>query len=88
MVDGTNGTNSDASYSLFEVMARGFHWNVKRSDIGGFFSDIKIIGGIGGIQITKNVAMEATFFVDSLKEMKKALAHDKECIDSRVIHGM
>lgn len=69
-------------------MARGFPWTVKRADVGEFFDDIKIVGGIDGIDIKKNRAMEATFFVDSVEELKKALAHNKQHIGTRMIYGM
>lgn len=86
---GSNGNNSNSSNNgLYEVMARGFPWNVKRSDVGAFFSDMKILGEIDGIHIRKNGAMEATFFVDSFEEMQKALEHDKQSFGTRIIHGM
>lgn len=81
-------TELSSDNGLREVLARGFPWNIKRMDVGEFFSDINIIGGIDGIQIKKYGAMEATFFVDSDDELQKALLHNKQLIDSRMIYGM
>lgn len=87
--DGIDETESSSDDNgLREVLARGFPWTVKRVDVGEFFADVKIVGGIDGIQIRKDGAMEATFFVDSDEELQKALAHNKSLIDTRMIYGM
>lgn len=83
-----NGTEVSSDNGLREVLARGFPWNVKRVDVGEFFSDINIVGGIDAIDIRKDGAMEATFFVDSDEELQKALSHNKQFVDSRMIYGM
>lgn len=70
------------------IMARGFPWNVKPADVCTFFQNIRIVGGINGIQIRRNVAMEAEFSVLSIEDVRKALARDKDRIDSRTIHGL
>lgn len=69
-------------------MARGFPWNVKQTDVAMFFHNVHILGGSCGITIKKNLAMEATFYVQSMDDVRKALAHDKDRIDFRVIHGI
>lgn len=84
----SNDIDSNSNDGLYEVMARGFVWNVKRSDVGEFFSNVKILGGIDGIDIRKNGAMEATFFVESVEEVQKAIALDQRFIGNRKIYGM
>lgn len=69
------------------IMARGFSWNVKQSDIAKFFQNIHILGGSSAIVITKNNAMEATFAVNTSEDLQKALARDKHRCDLRTIHG-
>lgn len=76
-----------ADNGLREVLARGFPWTVKRVDVGEFFADVNIVGGINGIDIRKDGAMEATFFVNSDKELQQALLHNKQLIGSRMIFG-
>lgn len=85
---GSNDIDLNSNDGLYEVMARGFVWNVRRSDVGDFFSNVKILGGVEGIVIRKNGAMEATFFVDSVEEAQKALSYNQRCIGTRKIYGM
>lgn len=73
---------------MYKILARGFKWHVRPEDISSFFRNVNIIGGNNGIHITKNVAMEATFFVSTKEDLNKALAHNKHQIDSRTIYGM
>lgn len=72
---------------LHTILARGFPWDVKPCDVGVFFQNIRILGGIAGITITKNGAMEARFAVCSSDDMLKALARDGRQINSRTIYG-
>lgn len=73
---------------VYRILARGFPWQVKPEDVTTFFRNVNIVGGVNGIHIRKNVAMEATFFVNSKEDLNKALSHDKLKVDSRTIHGM
>lgn len=61
---------------------------MKHVNVGEFFADVNNIGGIGGIDIRRDCAMEATFFVDSDEELHQALLHNKQLIGSRMINGM
>lgn len=72
---------------LHEILARGFPWKVKPADVRAFFPDVNIFGGAKGINIIKKNAMEATFYVNSKDEVRKAIARDGKQIDGRVIHG-
>lgn len=81
----TNSLHSNVD--VYRILARGFPWQVKREDVDRFFQNVSIVGGVNGINLKKNVAMEATFFVASKDGLRKALAHDKRQIDSRTIHG-
>lgn len=72
---------------LHEILARGFPWRVTQSDVQAFFANVKMFGGYDGIKIRRNVAMEATFYVDSKNEVHKAMSRDKKQFDSRIIHG-
>lgn len=81
-------TESSSDNGLREVLARGFPWTVKRVDVGDFFADVNIIGGVEGIDIRKDGAMEAVFFVDSDDQLQRALLHNKQLIGSRMIYGM
>lgn len=73
---------------LGAILAVGFAWKVTKADIIAFFADVDIIGGNDGIQIRKNGAMEAVFFVYTKVDVQNALAHDKRSDGSRRIHGM
>ena len=85
MYGSTNSLQTDGG--VYRILARGFPWQVKPEDVGRFFQNVSIVGGISGIHIKRNGAMEATFFVTSKDGLHKALAHDKRQIDSRTIHG-
>lgn len=74
--------------SVYRILARGFPWQVRPENVIAFFKNVYIVGGVNGIHIRKNVAMEATFFVNSKEDLNKALSHDKLQVDSRTIHGM
>lgn len=69
------------------MLARGFPWSITHSDVEAFFRDVNILGGKNGIVIRRNVAMEALFAVDTTEDLQKALAHDKQSVNSRSIHG-
>lgn len=73
---------------MYRILARGFPWHVRPEHVTTFFQNVSIVGGISGIHISKNVAMEATFFVNSKEDLNKALSRDKFRFDSRSIHGM
>lgn len=72
------------------VCVRGIPWKTKPTDVTSFFEGVNIIGGVNGINIQRKVdrgALEATFFVNSREELKKALSYNRKCFDSRKIHG-
>lgn len=69
------------------VMARGFQWKVSKKDVIDFFQGIKIVNGEKGINIIKNIAMEAFVELASKAEVKKALALNNKRVDSRTVHG-
>lgn len=69
------------------IMAKGFPWKVTKADVLAFFSDVSIIGEEDGIQIRKNGPMEVIFFVESKKDLRNALAHNRRPNGSRTIHG-
>lgn len=68
-------------------MARGFQWKVSKKDVIDFFQGIKIVNGEKGINIIKNIAMEAFVELASKAEVKKALALNNKRVDSRTVHG-
>lgn len=79
----------DGANDLGAILAVGFPWKVSKTDVSAFFAGVKIIGGNDGIQIRKNGAMEAVFFVQSKGDIQKALAYNNNrCDGSRTIHGM
>lgn len=80
-------STTNSKTDVFHILARGFPWTVKADDVCAFFQNVNIVGGRQGIHITRNVAMEATFFVGSKEDLNKALACDKRQVDSRTIHG-
>lgn len=72
---------------FFMVMARGFQWKVSKKDVMDFFKGINILNGEKGINIMKNVAMEAYIELASKNDVKKALALNNKRVDSRTVHG-
>lgn len=52
-----------------------------------FFKGIKIVNGEKGINIIKNVAMEAYVELASKADIKAALKLDSKRVDDRVIHS-
>lgn len=70
------------------VLARGFQWKVTKQDVIGFFKGIKVMNGENGINIIKNVAMEAYVELASKADVKTALKLDNKRVDDRVVHGM
>lgn len=72
---------------FFMVMARGFQWKVSKKDVMEFFKGINILNGEKGINIMKNVAMEAYIELASKNDVKKALAYNNKRVDSRTVHG-
>lgn len=93
-IDPSTQNASDSSSAVNDtndlgiILAVGFPWKVSKANVSNFFSDVNIIGGNDGIQIRKNGAMEAMFFVQSKEDVQKALAHDKRSDGSRFIRGM
>lgn len=84
-----NASNSGQNNNSFHaILARGFPWNVKVTDVKSFFNNVNIVGGVGGIQIKKNIAMEATFFVHSNEDVQKAMTFNNKKMNSRAIRGM
>lgn len=69
------------------VLARGFQWKVTKEDVMQFFKGIKILNGEKGINIIKNVAMEAYVELATKADVKKALALNKKLVDDRTVHG-
>lgn len=69
------------------VMARGFQWKVTKKDVMSFFAGVKILNGENGINIIKNIAMEAYVEFSSKSDRTKALALCNKKFDSRTIHG-
>lgn len=76
-----------SSQQCYMVLARGFQWKVTKQDVINFFKGIKIVGGEKGINIIKNVAMEAYVELASKADVKAALKHDSKRVDERMIHG-
>lgn len=75
------------STGFYMVMARGFQWKVSKKDVMDFFKGINILNGEKGINIMKNVAMEAYIELASKNDVKKALALNNKRVDARTIHG-
>ncbi|XP_055294776.1 G-rich sequence factor 1-like [Sitodiplosis mosellana] len=71
---------------FYMVMARGFQWKVSKKDVMDFFKGINILNGEKGINIMKNVAMEAYVELVSKNDVKKALALNNKRVDSRTVH--
>lgn len=69
------------------VLARGFQWKVTKRDVMDFFAGINILNGEKGINIMKNVAMEAYIELVSKADVHKALALNNKRVDFRTIHG-
>lgn len=74
--------------STYMVMARGFQWKVTKQNVIDFFKGIKIVNGEDGINIVKNVAMEAHVVLASKADRKKALTLHNRIFESRAIAGM
>lgn len=72
---------------LYMVLARGFQWKVTKKDVMQFFKGINILNGEKGINIMKNVAMEAFVELASKADVKKALALNNKRVESRTVHG-
>lgn len=72
---------------FYMVLARGFQWKVTKKDVMFFFKGIKILNGEKGINIIKNIAMEAFIELVSKTDVKKALALNNKRVDSRTVHG-
>ena len=73
--------------AVYMVMARGFQWKVTKEDVLKFFKSINIPKGEKGINIIKNVAMEAYVELASKADVKKALALNNKRVESRTVHG-
>lgn len=69
------------------VLARGFQWKVTKRDVVNFFKGIKILNSENGINIIKNVAMEAYVELASKADVKAALKLDGKKVDDRMIHS-
>lgn len=69
------------------VLARGWPWKVTKIDVIKFFKGIKVLNGERGINIIKNVAMEAYVELSSKADVKKALALNNRSVDLRPVHG-
>lgn len=69
------------------IIARGFPWKIGRTDVLNLFSDVCILNGENGIQINKNIAMEAYFKVTTENDIQKALAHSGQKFELRTIYG-
>lgn len=72
----------------YMVIARGFQWKVTKQNVIDFFKGIKIVNGENGIDIVKNVAMEAHVVLASKADRKKALTLHNKIFESRAIAGM
>lgn len=72
----------------YTVIARGFQWKVTKKDVIEFFKGIQIVDGEDGINIVKNVAMEAHVALASKADRKKALALHNKQFESRAITSM
>lgn len=72
----------------YMVIARGFPWRVTKQNVMEFFKGIKIVNGEDGINIVKNVAMEAHVVLASKVDRKKALTLHNKLFESRAIAGM
>lgn len=80
--------NTATKSAPFMVMARGFQWKVTKKDVMNFFAGVKILNGENGINIIKNIAMEAYVEFASKADRSKALALCNKKFDSRTIHGL
>lgn len=69
------------------VLARGFPWDVEKSDVIAFFKGITIVGGHKGIQIMKNKAMEAYVDVATDIDHDNALSRTGRLVGSQKILG-
>lgn len=69
------------------VLVRGLPWKVTKDDVTKFLKGVKILNGDNGINIIKNVAMEAYVELTSKADVKKALALNNKIIESRTIHS-
>lgn len=69
-------------------MVRGFLWCVSPHEIREFFKDVNIINGEAGIQINKDVNMEARFSVATEDDLNKALAHHNQRMGPRFVSGI
>lgn len=67
------------------VLARGFQWKVTKKDVMDFFKNINIANGEKGINIIKNVAMEAYVELASKADVNKALALNNRRVESRTV---
>lgn len=76
-----------SSGRTYTVVARGFQWKVTKQNIMAFFKGINIVNGEDGINIVKNVAMEAHIVLASKADRKKALALHNKLFESRAISG-
>lgn len=72
----------------YMVIARGFQWKITKQNVMDFFKGIKIVNGIDGINIVKNVAMEAHVELASKVDRNKALTLHNKLFESRAIAGM
>lgn len=77
-----------ATVGFYMVLARGFQWKVTKRDVVKFFKGIKILNGENGVNIIKNVAMEAYIELSSKADVKKALEFNNKIVDSRSIRSM
>lgn len=75
------------SAGFYMVLARGWPWKVTKIDVIKFFKGIKVLNGERGINIIKNVAMEAYVELSSKADVKKALALNNRSVDLRPVHG-
>lgn len=69
------------------IIARGFPWKITKSDIRQMFSDVNILNGENGVQIIKNIAMEAYFKVGTENDLINALSYNGKKFESRTIYG-
>lgn len=76
------------SHQCYMILARGFQWKVTKKDVIDFFKGIHILNGEKGINIIKNVAMEAYIELASRADIKAALKLDNRKVDDRIIHSM
>lgn len=83
----TKSVSKKGSAGFYMVLARGWPWKVTKSDVIKFFKGIKILNGEKGINIIKNIAMEAYVELSSKADVKKALALNNKSVDLRPVHG-